>query len=275
VELNSFGDDNMNNRYIGAFFLLPLPIFLFLGGIYLKYMALILSILGLHEFYKVAKMKGIHTTESIGYFLAIIYYLMLGNTFNFRVFTFYLVSCVLILLCIPVINTKYNFIDAAVTALGFIYIPVFFSFIYLVDIKLNGNKLVWLIFLSSWACDTTAYYIGRYFGKTKLCPEVSPKKTVEGSIGGFFGSIIACTLTGYIFTLQGLNINIINYVLIGALCGILGQLGDLVASSIKRYCNVKDYSNLIPGHGGILDRFDSILFASLVVYYYITIIMGV
>lgn len=275
VELNSVGDDNMNNRYIGALFLLPIIIFLFLGGVYLKYITLLLSILGLYEFYKVVRLKGICPTAIIGYLLTISYYFILGKSLNPKIFTFLILVCILILLCIPIFNTKYNFIDAAVTVLGFIYIPVFFSFIYLVDIKVNGNKLVWLIFFSSWGCDTMAYYIGKYFGKTKLCPEVSPKKTVEGAIGGFIGSVIVCTIIGYIFTLQGLSVNIINYIIIGAFCGILGQFGDLVASSIKRYCNVKDYSNLIPGHGGILDRFDSILFASVVVYYYITIIIGV
>lgn len=274
-ESNSVGDDNMNNRYIGALFILPLLFFIFLGGVYLKYIALFLSILGLYEFYKVIKLKGMHPIESIGYLLSILYYFVIGNSFNFKIITFFLVLAVLILLCIPVLNTKYNFIDGAVTILGFLYISVFFSFIYLVDIKYNGSKLVWLIFLSSWACDTSAYYVGKYLGKSKLCPEVSPKKTIEGSIGGFVGSITACTVAGYIFILHGLNLSLINYILIGALCGITCQFGDLVASSIKRYCSVKDYSKLIPGHGGILDRFDSILFASLTVYYYITIIIGI
>ena len=129
-----------------------------------------------------------------------------------------------------------------------------------------GKYLVWLVFIASWLCDTTAYYVGRMFGKTKLCPEVSPKKTVEGSIGGLLGSAISCGVFGFIIASYGVNISLIHYVIIGLICGVFCQFGDLVASSIKRYAGVKDYSNLIPGHGGILDRFDSILFSSVVVF---------
>lgn len=265
----------MNNRYVGALFLLPLLIILVLGGIYLKCTLLLLSIAGLYEFYKVNKEKGFHPIDAAGYLLCIVYYYILGYSIDFKILTFILIMSILLLLCLPVIYNKYNYLDVAITLLGLIYTSVFFSFIYLINIKPYGNNLVWLVFISSWACDTTAYYIGRNFGKRKLCPEVSPNKSVEGSIGGFVGSIVACLAAGYIFTLNGINYNMFNYILIGAFCGVFCQLGDLVASSIKRYCNVKDYSHLIPGHGGILDRFDSILFAAVVVYYYITIVMGI
>ncbi len=161
----------------------------------------------------------------------------------------------------------------AITLLGFLYVPIFFSFIVLVNNKTYGNYLVWLIFISAWLCDTTAYYVGKYLGKNKLCPKVSPKKTIEGSIGGIIGASLACTIFGMVIFRLGVNIGIIHYILIGLICGIVCQFGDLVASSIKRYAGVKDYSNLIPGHGGILDRFDSILFSSVAVYYYLTFIL--
>lgn len=263
-----------NSRYIGALFLSPLVIFLFLGGPYLRYFILLISLLGMYEFYKVSNSKGIKPFSILAYIACAAYFIILKDSINFEFFTFLLISFTLISLCIPVIDTKFNFIDASITIIGFIYVAVFFSFIPLTNAKEHGNLLVWLIFIASWLCDTTAYYVGRYLGKNKICPKVSPKKTIEGSIGGLLGSTIACVIFGAIIGRYGVNIALYHYVIIGALCGVLCQLGDLVASSIKRHVGVKDYSNLIPGHGGILDRFDSILFASVVVYYYITFILG-
>ncbi|WP_315114879.1 phosphatidate cytidylyltransferase [uncultured Clostridium sp.] len=261
----------MNSRYLGALILSPLLIVLFIGGTALKYLALILSLLGMSEFYKVLKEKNIHPLSYIGYAMCLIYYVFLNLNVN-QLFNVITIS-VMVLLIIPILNRKYNFIDASITLLGFLYIAVFFSFIVLVSRKVYGNYLVWTIFISSWICDTSAYYTGKYFGKTKLCPEISPKKTIEGSIGGLLGSSIACGLFGMFLQGKGVTIPIIHFFLLGGISGILVQFGDLVASSIKRFLGVKDYSDLIPGHGGILDRFDSILFAAIVVYYYFTLIV--
>lgn len=265
----------MNKRYIGALFLAPFVIFLFLGGFWLKYGIMVLSLLGMYEFYKVIKNKGVHPIEIAGYALCIMYYLTLGTSMNFKLLSYVMILATLMLMCIPVVDVKYNFIDVGATLLGFIYVALFFSFIVLVDVKDSGNILVWLIFIGSWLCDTTAYYVGRAFGKTKLCPEVSPKKTIEGSIGGLLGSTVACGLFGMFVASKAVTAPSFHYFIIGALCGVFCQFGDLTASSIKRHVGEKDYSNLIPGHGGILDRFDSILFASVVVFYYLTFIMGI
>ncbi|WPC40691.1 phosphatidate cytidylyltransferase [Clostridium sp. JS66] len=264
----------MNNRYIGAVILAPFLIFLFLGGVYLKFAVMLLSLLGMYEFYKVVKEKDINAISLIGYLLCIVYYISLNAEINLKLTFFMIIIAVFILMCIPVLNLKYNFIDVSITIFAFLYIAVFFSFIVLVDNKPYGKYLVWLIFLASWLCDTFAYYAGKAFGKTKLCPKVSPKKTVEGSLGGILGSIICCGIFGLVLNLKGINIPVYNFFIIGAFCGTICQLGDLTASSIKRYVGVKDYSNLIPGHGGILDRFDSILFSSVVVYYYLTFAIG-
>lgn len=265
----------MNNRYIGALILAPFIIFLFLGGIYLKCGIMVLSLLGMFEFYKVVKSKNIHPITAAGYLLCIVYYITLNKTIDYRMNFFLLIITIFILMCIPVIDIDYNFIDISITILAFLYVAVFFSFIVLVNNKNYGNYLVWLIFISSWLCDTAAYYTGKAFGKRKLCPKVSPKKTVEGSIGGMLGSTIACGVFGYVIISKGVSVPLYHFLLIGAICGVFCQFGDLTASSIKRYIGVKDYSNLIPGHGGILDRFDSILFASVIVYYYITFVIGI
>lgn len=262
----------LNNRYIGAAMIAPFILFIFLGGIYLKGFTIILSIAGLYEFYKALRVKDFNPIPLIGYILLGIFYI-LDN--NFENMMYIIVIATILLLIIPIINLKYTFIDAAITLIGFLYVGILFSFIPLVNIKSSGQFLVWLIFIGSWVCDTAAYYSGKYLGKRKLCPEVSPKKTIEGSIGGLLGSTIGCGIFGLIVSSYVQEVQLIHFFLIGALCGIMGQFGDLVASSVKRYVGIKDYSNLIPGHGGILDRFDSILFNSAVVFYYLTFIVKI
>lgn len=262
----------INSRYIGAIVLAPLLIFVLLGGLPLKLFTIALSVCGLYEFYNALKAKEIKSIPLMSYILLLIYYL---TNNNFESLMYILVFAVVISLIIPVVDLRYSFMDVGVTFLGFIYVVVLFSFIPLVNEKTTGGYLVWLIFIGSWLSDTAAYYFGRFFGKKKLCPKVSPKKTIAGAIGGFLGATIGCGVFGLIFSIYTPSVGIIHYFLIGALCGIMGQLGDLVASIIKRYVGLKDYSNLIPGHGGILDRFDSILFNAFVVFYYLTFIIGI
>ncbi|MHC6179609.1 phosphatidate cytidylyltransferase [Clostridium sp. JNZ X4-2] len=262
----------MNNRYLGAFTLIPFILILFLGGVYLKYGIMVISLMGMYEFYKVIKQKGINAINIIGYLLCIAYYMTLGAEVNYKFIFFTIVVSMFMLLCIPVLDTDYNFIDIACTLFGFLYVALFFSTIVLVNSGSYGNYLVWLIIISAWSCDTAAYYTGRFLGRRKLCPKVSPKKTVEGSLGGVLGSILICGLFGYFAIKRGVPIALHHYLIMGILCGSFCQFGDLTASSIKRFVGVKDYSNLIPGHGGILDRFDSILFSGVIVVYYLMFI---
>ncbi|EDS76380.1 phosphatidate cytidylyltransferase [Clostridium massiliodielmoense] len=266
----------MNKRYLGAAILSPLIIVLFLGGIYLKVLVALISLMGMYEFYNASRKKGINPLSIISYILAIIYYiLIMNNSFSFEKLFLIIIFTLFIMLCIPVISDKYNFIDVAVTLMGFLYVTIFFSFIILINDKVNGKYLIWIVFISAWLCDTSAYYVGKYFGKNKLCPRVSPKKTIEGSIGGLIGSAFFCGIYGVAVNSFGIQVPSHHFIFMGIICGVFCQFGDLVASSIKRYVDVKDYSNLIPGHGGILDRFDSILFTSVIVYYYVTIIMKI
>lgn len=128
-----------------------------------------------------------------------------------------------------------------------------------------------LIFICAWITDSGAYFTGRFLGRTKLIPKVSPKKTVEGAIGG----VISCIIIVVIYT-HGLKLveahNIFLTILFAAIASVLSQFGDLIASSIKRDCGVKDFGNILPGHGGLTDRFDSVLFISPFVYYFLSII---
>lgn len=261
-----------NNRYLGALMIAPFIIFIFLGGIYLKGFILALSVMALWEFYKALREKNFKPITSIGYLLLIVYYI-LNN--NFEIMMYVIVIATFVLLIVPVINLKYTFIDVSLTLLGFMYAGVLFSFVYLVNIKSSGEFLVWLIFIGSWLSDTAAFYSGKFFGKHKLSPRVSPKKTIEGSLGGMIGATVFSGIFGVIISNYVNIMPVYHYFVIGALCGIFGQFGDLVASSIKRYVGIKDYSNLIPGHGGILDRFDSIIFSATVIFYYLTFIIGI
>lgn len=262
----------LNSRYLGAIVIAPLLIFVLLGGLPLKLFTIALSICGLYEFYNALKTKEIKSIPIISYILLVIYYAFNND---FEKIMYILVIAMVIALIIPIMDLKYSFVDVAITFLGFIYVVILFSFIPLVNGKVGGQYLVWLIFIGSWLSDTVAYYFGRFFGKHKLSPKVSPKKTIEGSIGGFLGATIGCGLFGIAVSEYVSQVNIIHFFLIGALCGIMGQFGDLVASSIKRFVGLKDYSNIIPGHGGILDRFDSILFNAVVVFYYLTFVVGI
>ena len=160
---------------------------------------------------------------------------------------------------------KKTFKDIAVTMLGICYIPLMLLYLSLVrnmklENGLNGKILIWFVLSASWGSDIFAYFIGRHFGKHKLT-EVSPNKTIEGSVAGIVGSIILGIIYAVLCnTLWNVGIN---YLLIGfimAILSIIGQIGDLAASSIKRFCEIKDFSELIPGHGGMLDRIDSIIF---------------
>lgn len=142
-----------------------------------------------------------------------------------------------------------------------------FSFIYIsvpmgVFLKLGYTNLLWIVFLISWGTDTFAYLFGIIFGKHKLCPSISPKKTIEGALGGIFGSLILLNLFNY-FVLKN---NIVFVTLSVIILSIVAQIGDLFASKIKREMGIKDFSNIIKGHGGFLDRFDSIIFVTPLVY---------
>ncbi|MBN4067789.1 phosphatidate cytidylyltransferase [Alkaliphilus transvaalensis] len=165
-------------------------------------------------------------------------------------------------------HNKYNVVDIATTIFGILYIGLMLghSFFF---IKHDYFFMIWLVFIIAWATDTSAYFSGYLFGNKKLCPEISPKKTVEGAIGGICGSVLASAAFAYIMIPEQMFL----VILLGFLGSITSQIGDLIASAIKRHAGIKDFGNIVPGHGGILDRFDSIIFTIPLVYYFVTYIM--
>ena len=160
---------------------------------------------------------------------------------------------------------------------SFFYGPVCLSFIYLTrelgrSITQNGRPvgfyIVWLIFLSSWGCDTCAYSAGMLFGKHKMSPHLSPKKSVEGAVGGVLGAALLGALYGYIVNdMLESEWVILLFALICGVGALISMVGDLAASAIKRNADIKDYGRLIPGHGGVMDRFDSVIFTAPVIYF--------
>lgn len=163
---------------------------------------------------------------------------------------------------------RFNVEKIAYAFLGAIYVPVFMSCTYLTRCLENGIFVFWLVFIASWICDTCAYFVGVSIGKHRLAPILSPKKSIEGSIGGIAGSILVAFIYGYFieYKLCGGANHATSYMIICGLGAIVSQIGDLAASAIKRNRDIKDYGTLIPGHGGIMDRFDSVIFVAPAIY---------
>lgn len=162
-------------------------------------------------------------------------------------------------------DAKFSDITMHFTTL--LYISVSFTALALVRYIANGVYMFSLVFVASWVCDMFAYFVGRAIGKHKLIEEISPKKTVEGSLGGILCTTLAFALYGFIIKLfDGPSPNYLVLLLLGFVLSIVAQFGDLICSLIKREHGVKDYGNVFPGHGGVLDRFDSVLAVAPVLY---------
>ena len=162
--------------------------------------------------------------------------------------------------------------DIMITLFGMFYVVFFLSFIPLLHGIENGKYLIWFILFAAWGTDTCAYFIGCKFGKHKFS-KISPKKSIEGCIGGTVGSMILALIYAFALNkLVGLEISYLYITLTGFVLSILSQIGDLSASSIKRTVGIKDFGNLIPGHGGMLDRIDSIIFIAPFAYFLLSLL---
>lgn len=164
---------------------------------------------------------------------------------------------------------KYHATQVAGNVFAFAYAPLFLSFIYATRELEFGMYIVWLILICSWGCDTCAYCVGVLFGKHKMAPVLSPKKSIEGAVGGVLGAAGIGALYGIFVNGKvdtGVNFVVV-FAVISAVGALISMVGDLAASAVKRNFEVKDYGKLIPGHGGIMDRFDSVIFAAPIIYF--------
>lgn len=234
----------------------------------------------LHECYRATKASiGIRT---VGFASAAL--LMLAGVPFVMGFNFHLtaemcsIAAILIIFInmafIVAVHTREHYKDVLSSAFLTLYVTVSTSCI-IITKGYFGSEYMMLIFLCAWSSDSFAYIAGKLFGKHKLIPHVSPNKTLEGAIGAILGSAIVCII--YCFILDKIKDISLPWLLIGAMVGvagsIFGQIGDLVASSIKRDTGVKDFGNIFPGHGGFMDRFDSVILIAPFVFGILLIIL--
>lgn len=246
------------------------------------FVALVAAIvlLAQYEFYLLGEKKGGRPLKIIGtifgFLIVLSFYLFQGH-----LIPVILSIAVLLIMIVELFRNKPNaLVNQAVCITGLIYPAALFSFLILIresSVWLNrsyqyGAYWVLAILVTTWVCDTAAFFVGSQFGKHKLFPRVSPNKTIEGAVGGFLFAL----LTMFVINLLVMkNESLIHLLVVGAICGSFGQIGDLVESLLKRDAGVKDSSNFLPGHGGLLDRFDSIFFNAPLTYIYLKFIIAV
>ena len=258
-------------RLLSAILGLPIVIAIFLfGNKYLIDISMaVVAIISLHEYYNA--FSEYKTIRWIGYLTAtlisIIHFIPNLNIFATIGIS---VPIIIILLFIELIikNLKINIVDLAISLIGIFYVVLFILFIPLLICSENGKILIWYAIIAAWGTDTCAYMAGKVFklGKHKFS-KISPNKSIEGCVSGLVGTVLLTVL--YTFCLKHFNIIDISYIkiiIISIILSIIGQFGDFSASSIKRFVGIKDYSNLIPGHGGLLDRIDSLIFIAPIAY---------
>ncbi|MDR0273512.1 MAG: phosphatidate cytidylyltransferase [Clostridiales bacterium] len=251
---------------------------IFIGGIPLLVICAFFALWGLREFYLAFSKKDrlIHVIgylATVGYFGAI--YVFGGGYWLLIALTSFII---VVQTCLVVFFRKLPIIECITTIYGFLYIPFMLSFVVLVREHELGPYYIFLIFIACFGCDTFAYLVGSLIGKNKLKNSPSPSKSVEGLIGGVVGATVAGLIYGFIialfFNYPETTAHIVVFATIICFFGaIFSIVGDLAASAIKRHCDVKDFGNVFPGHGGVLDRLDSIITVAPVVYLVMNIMM--
>lgn len=233
--------------------------------------------------------KGINALEVTGIMVITVYYLLLcvtntdilqrylptdGIDADFGIVPVLLLALILLMFVYVFTFPRFTANQVMAAYFSLIYAPVMLSFIFLTRQLTHGIYLVWMAFISSWVSDTCAYLVGVMIGKHKLAPVLSPKKSIEGAVGGIVGAALIGALFGrYLDGALGLDGMAVVLAVVGGAGSVISQVGDLAASAIKRNHDIKDYGKLIPGHGGIMDRFDSVIFTAPITYFLILLFM--
>lgn len=266
----------MKTRVIsGAVLVVIAAIVLYAGGYVTGITTLLLSLGGMLELLRVydlhKKLPGY-----IAYISAVVYYAFIAFDMTEYIMPIIIAFVLLELACYVISFPKYKDADIEATILAFIYVTVMLSYVYQIRLMKQGLALVIMIFICSWINDTCAYFVGVLFGKHKMSPKLSPKKSIEGLIGGIAGAAIVSAVYSYFIDryVFSLGASPLIFAIIGAAGAIVAVIGDLTASAIKRDNEIKDYGRLIPGHGGIMDRFDSIIFTAPIIYYCALYMLG-
>ena len=265
----------------------PLLIVLYLGGWWLWAAALIISLMGIHEFCNGWENLEVRPSKPICYVMTALLFscTFITGAFNKNpasisnvpaYFNNMMLICIWLFIAVAAgmiygwkINERGTY-DAIATVSAMVYIPFFTYHMVLIDMT-EYSLFIWIVVIAAFGSDIFAYFTGYFLGKHKMAPNLSPKKTIEGAIGGLVGSSLLSWLFGFIFMREMALVCLV----LGLVGGAAGMAGDLTASMFKRKMGIKDYGNLIPGHGGIMDRFDSVIFVAPVVYYAICALTGI
>lgn len=241
------------------------------GSLPLFLASYLISIIGLFELYRIF---GIHKNALgfIGYLTVTVYYLLVWcNATTY--FTLMIILSLMALMAFYVFTyPNYKISSVAAAFMCICYAGIMMSYLYLTREMPDGRFLVWLILLSSWGSDTCAYCVGLLLGHHKMTPVLSPKKTYEGAVGGVIGAALLGFLFAFVFRSHFTELTNppLTSAIACAIAAVISMIGDLTASGIKRDYQIKDYGKLIPGHGGVMDRFDSMMFTAPAIYFALT-----
>ncbi|MBR2045067.1 MAG: phosphatidate cytidylyltransferase [Agathobacter sp.] len=256
-------------RLLSGIVLVILALIVIISGGYVTLFSLLgISLIGMHELYRVFQLEKT-PLAMVSYLMAVLFYCI--HLLPTAIDPMMLVMLFLIMLMFVYVFTypKYEAKDVMAIFFGMFYVAVMLSYVYQIRVLENGVYLAFLIFICSWGCDTSAYCVGVLIGKHKMAPVLSPKKSIEGAVGGVVGTALLTVIYCSVFKAQmGLDTRgIVVLAVIAAIAGLISMIGDLTASAIKRNYDIKDYGTLIPGHGGIMDRFDSMMITAPIIYY--------
>lgn len=269
-------DSSLGKRILTAVIGVPLIVLFLLSPAYAVTAAVTAaSVIGLYEYYGATGLKSDKSLCIMGYLAAVI--IPLSGYLTPKTVMALVYICILIMFVIMLIKNKTSKLsNIGVLLTGLIYIPYFLSHIIYIRNMEFGRIYIWLVFIGAFMTDTFAYFVGCAVRGKKLCPSISPKKTVSGAVGGLVGCGLCFLLFGIIVNsffpsaLGGGQLDLIKLFALGLISAVISEVGDLVASLIKRQYNIKDFGNILPGHGGILDRCDSIIMVAPLIFLFLS-----
>ena len=265
--LSKFANKSFAIRLISGIILIVLMLATIIPGGNILFVAnALISLAGVYELYKVLGLEK-SLPGITGYIATMSYYALLYTGKTQYIIILLIVFLIALLAQYVFMFPEYKTEQISNAIMCMLYAGVLLSYIYLVREGDNGAYTVWLIFLCSWASDTCAYAAGVAFGKHKMAPVLSPKKSVEGAVGGVVGAAVLGAIYAAVFIDKiQMDNPVIAFSVICAVGALISMVGDLAASAIKRNHNIKDYGKLIPGHGGIMDRFDSVIYVAPIIW---------
>lgn len=278
----------MKARILTGLVALPLlgAIILF-GGSILFFVIWAATLLSLYEYFHAIESTGRRPFKIIGYCSTLIFpfygiYEFLPDVYN-KISSYFLGLALLVVVALLYVMyttcvvkaEEYSFDDVAHTLFSVFYITIPFFLIMPIYYGEYGKWLVFVLFIISWGTDIFAYFVGVFFGKHKIMPKLSPKKSWEGFFGGLVGSVLLMTIYGIVFTNRFGKFDWWIFSILGLVLSLVSQYGDWFASSIKRRANIKDFGNILPGHGGFVDRFDSVIYLVPFVYIFSLLLTGI